>query len=75
MYENICSNIVNFIKHEIEKRDSEWVIIGISGGIDSSLTTVLAVKAFRNQQVFDLLLPDSSITQSDTIDAIELSKS
>ena len=48
----------------------------MSGGIDSSLTTVLAVKALGNQQVFGLLLPDSSITpKSDTIDAIELSKS
>jgi NAD+ synthase len=76
MYENICSAIVNFIKHEIEKRGSKGVIIGMSGGIDSSLTTVLAVKALGHQQVFGLLLPDSSITpKSDTTDAIELSKS
>jgi NH3-dependent NAD+ synthetase len=31
MYETICNTIVNFIKQEIGKRDSEGVIIGMSG--------------------------------------------
>lgn len=76
MYETICNTIVNFIKQEIGKRDSEGVIIGMSGGIDSSLTAVLAVKALGNQSVFGLLIPDSSVTpKSDTTDAIELAKS
>jgi NAD+ synthase len=76
MYKTICNTIVNFIKQEIEKRDSEGVVIGMSGGIDSSLTASLAVKALGNQPVFGLLLPDSSVTpKSDTTDAIELAKS
>src|SRR5687767_7518867 len=48
----------------------------MSGGIDSSLTTVLAVKALGNQQVFGLILPDSSVTpKTDTKNAIDLAKS
>ena len=48
----------------------------MSGGIDSSLTAVLAVKALGNQQVFGLILPDSSLTpKTDTKDAIDLVKS
>jgi NAD+ synthase len=75
-YETICNTMINFIKHETKKRDSDGVIIGMSGGIDSSLATVLAVKALGNQSVFGLLLPDSSVTpKSDTTDAIELAKS
>ena len=76
MYETICNTIITFIKHEIKKRDSDGVVIGMSGGIDSSLATFLAVKALGNQSVFGLLLPDSSVTpKSDTTDAIELAKS
>ena len=44
--------ISNFIKQEIEKREAQGLVIGMSGGIDSSLTAVLAVKALGNQQVF-----------------------
>lgn len=76
MYETICNTIITFIKHEIKKRDSDGVVIGMSGGIDSSLATFLAVKALGNHSVFGLLLPDSSVTpKSDTTDAIELAKS
>ena len=73
--ETVYNIISNFIKQEIEKREAR-VVIGMSGGIDSSLTTVLAVKALGNQQVFGLILPDSSLTpKTDTKDAIDLAKS
>lgn len=74
--ETIYNTIINFLKHETKKRDSNRVIIGMSGGIYSSLTTVLAVNALGNKSVFGLLLPDLSVTpKSDTTDAIELAKS
>ena len=74
--ETIYNTIARFIKQEIEKRESQGVVIGMSGGIDSSLTTVLAVKALGNQQVFGLILPDSSLTpKTDTKHAIDLAKS
>ena len=74
--EIICNTISNFIKGEIKKREAKGVVIGMSGGIDSSLTTVLAVKALGNQQVFGLILPDSSVTpKTDTKNAIDLAKS
>ena len=34
------------------------VIIGLSGGIDSSVTTALAVKAFGQARVLALLMPE-----------------
>ena len=74
--ETVYNIISNFIKQEIEKREAQGVVIGMSGGIDSSLTAVLAVKALGNQQVFGLILPDSSLTpKTDTKDAIDLAKS
>lgn len=74
--EIIYNTISSFIKREIKKREAQGVVIGMSGGIDSSLTTVLAVKALGNQQVFGLILPDSSVTpKTDTKNAIDLAKS
>ena len=72
----IYNTISSFIKREIKKRESQGVVIGMSGGIDSSLTTVLAVKALGHQQVFGLILPDSSVTpKTDTKNAIDFAKS
>lgn len=74
--EIIYNTTSSFIKREIKKREAQGVVIGMSGGIDSSLTTVLAVKALGNQQVFGLILPDSSVTpKTDTKNAIDLAKS
>ncbi|MFI5406762.1 MAG: NAD(+) synthetase, partial [Nitrososphaerales archaeon] len=35
-FESISQEIMNFIKKEIESRKSKGVVLGISGGIDST---------------------------------------
>jgi len=71
----MCNTIVNFIREEVQKRKSQGIIVGLSGGIDSSLVGLLAVKALGKQRVFALMLPDSSVTPGeDTKDAINLAK-
>ncbi|MGB9169403.1 MAG: NAD+ synthase [Nitrososphaeraceae archaeon] len=71
----VCNTIVNFIREEVQKRRSKGIVVGLSGGIDSSVVGVLAVKALGNKKVFGLILPDSSVTpESDTKDAIKLAK-
>jgi NAD+ synthase len=66
---------VNFIREEVQKRRSKDIVVGLSGGIDSSVVGVLAVKALGNKKVFGLILPDSSVTpEDDTKDAIKLAK-
>jgi NAD+ synthase len=67
--------ISQFIKTEVSKRGSKGVVIGMSGGIDSSVTACLAVKALGAEKVFGLILPDSSVTpENDTEDAENLAK-
>lgn len=67
--------ISQFIKSEVSKRKSRGVVIGISGGVDSSVAACLAVNALGTKKVFGLILPDSSVTpQNDTTDAEKLAK-
>lgn len=74
-YSAISNQIVKFIRTEVKKRKSKGVIIGMSGGIDSSVVSMLATIALGNQKVFGLILPDSSVTpEYDTKDAINLAK-
>lgn len=71
----MCNTIVNFIREEVQRRKSQGIIVGLSGGIDSSLVGLLAVRALGKQRVFALMLPDSSITPGgDTKDAINLAR-
>jgi NAD+ synthase len=71
----IIRSITQFIKAEIRIRKSNGLIIGMSGGIDSSVAAWLAVKALGTEKVFGLILPDSSVTpRKDTKDAEELAQ-
>jgi NAD+ synthase len=50
-------------------------VLGLSGGLDSSVTAVLAVKALGNENVFGLILPEESVTPDEDVeDALRLAK-
>jgi NAD+ synthase len=67
--------VADFIAKETQKRNSEGVVVGLSGGLDSSVAATLAVQALGPRYVFALILPDSNITpKSDIYDAQHLAK-
>jgi len=70
-YEQIISKIQKWIKEYVTSAKISGVVIGISGGIDSAVTTTLCVKALGKERVIGLGLPCSSIPQ-DLDDAKEL---
>jgi len=53
--ERITSNMRNLMKSTIKRRG---IVLGLSGGIDSSVTCALAVKAFGPKKVFGLHMPE-----------------
>jgi NAD+ synthase len=74
--EAICEVIERFIKRELHKTKREKVVVGLSGGLDSSVTVCLAARALSNKQVFSVILPDFHVTpNSDVDDAAELARS
>ena len=73
--QDIARVIVDFITKEVEKRESQGVVVGLSGGLDSSIAASLAVRALGANCVFALILPDSPITpKTDIYDAQQLAK-
>jgi NAD+ synthase len=70
---NIISNIIEFIKNEVKRANSQGVVLGLSGGIDSSVALVLSTRALGNNKVLGLILPDKNVShQNDIDDSIEL---
>ncbi len=67
--------IIEFIRNEVTTSNSQGAVLGLSGGIDSSVALYLATKALGNNKVLGLILPDKKVSQqSDIDDAIELSQ-
>ena len=74
-YEEVAEKIVKFIREKVEEAGVNGVVVGASGGLDSSVVLVLSVKALGAGRVTALVMPDSSITPlQDTEHAVQLAK-
>lgn len=64
--------IKGFIRDQVDSSGTEGVVVGMSGGIDSSLTTALCVDALDSHQVLGLLMPTKVSLNEDMKDAQQL---
>jgi NAD+ synthase len=58
----IMKQVVDFISNEVRQRKKGGVVIGLSGGLDSSVAAVLSVKALVNKRVIAFILPEGKLT-------------
>lgn len=61
---NLSQEIQNWMQKEVEKREADGALIGLSGGIDSSVVAVLAKKAFGDN-VLGVMLPANGTINKD----------
>jgi NAD+ synthase len=74
-YEKITLQITKFISENVKSRKKTGVVIGLSGGLDSSVCLVLAAKALDNNRIIGLIMPERGFTpQIDIDNAFELAK-
>ncbi len=75
-YERPRRLIVNFIKDYVTRIQVKGVVMGLSGGIDSSLVATLACEALGPESVLGLMLPVDAKKDANNIkDATELAES
>lgn len=63
------NKICEFIKHTVQSKNFNKVIIACSGGIDSTVSLFLTAIALGKEHVFTLLLPYGTLSKSATTDA------
>jgi NAD+ synthase len=72
---DIANCIIEFIRLEVSRAQSHGVVLGLSGGVDSSVAVSLATQALGSKRVLGLILPDKKVSdQKDIDDAVDLSK-
>ncbi|MBN2486688.1 MAG: NAD+ synthase [Bacteroidales bacterium] len=72
--EKIHNAIVLGIKDYFLKLNFKSAILGLSGGIDSAVTLVLAVRALGAENVRVLLLPSKYSSEHSVVDAVKLAE-
>ena len=71
----MIEKISRFLNKEVRSRNANCVVIGISGGIDSTLTAYISAHALGSDKVLGMLLPDYSVTPKvDVKHGLEISK-
>lgn len=71
---HITERTTQFLRDYCKKSGLKGYVIGLSGGIDSSLSATLAVKAVGKENVYGMLLPSKFTAQNHIDDALEVAK-
>lgn len=71
-YEHVEKSLIEWLKGKVKDAQAEGVVLGLSGGIDSTVSGILAKKAFPNNTL-GLVMPCYSNAQ-DKIDAIKVAE-
>ena len=71
-YEKITNLFENFLKEQMEKNNSEGLILGLSGGIDSAVLAYLCKRNLKDKTLA-IIMPDTEITPNyETEDALKM---
>lgn len=67
--EQITSEIVRFIKSKLHEADKSKLILGLSGGIDSTVMYMLAIRAIGVDKIFTYALPYNNCDDKKSVKA------
>lgn len=74
-YEKAIQVILGFLRDYVEGAEKKGVVVGLSGGLDSSVVCALAVRALGSERVHGLIMPDRRVTPAEDIeDAMRLAR-
>jgi NAD+ synthase len=71
-YKNVSEKIEDFIRSSVDLFEKKGVIVGLSGGLDSSTLATLSVRALGRDRVFGLLMPERDSEPQNFRDAEQL---
>jgi len=71
--DHIKNAITSFIRVQLKESGASGAVIGLSGGIDSTVAAYLSAYAIGHENVLGIMLPVQNLTpDQDTEDAIDI---
>ena len=61
-YGKVAKEVTRFISRQVKLRKKNGIVIGLSGGIDSSVCLILACRALTSHRVIGLSMPEKQVT-------------
>jgi len=61
-YGKVAKKIMRFISSQVKLRKKSGIVVGLSGGIDSSVCLILASRALSGQIIIGLSMPERHVT-------------
>lgn len=67
-------SIIKFIQDKVSEANAKGLVVGLSGGIDSTLTAYLATEAVGKENVFGIVMPSTTTPTEDKIHGTAIAK-
>lgn len=67
--EQVEQHCVEFVRETVEGAGADGVVVGLSGGVDSTVTATLAVEALGRESVYGLVMPADASSETNVADA------
>lgn len=67
-------SISSFIKDKLDESNSKGIVIGLSGGVDSSLVAYICAKSVGANKILGLVLPSKTTSSEDVKDAVKVAE-
>ena len=58
----VSHKITRFISEQVKLRKKNGIVLGLSGGLDSSVCLLLATKAIKKDKIMALIMPERGVT-------------
>ncbi|WP_407414818.1 NAD+ synthase [Methanobrevibacter sp.] len=72
--EKTKDDIVKFIQSKVAEANSDGIVVGLSGGIDSTLVAYLACEALGKDKVFGIIMPSTTTPTDDKLHGIKIAQ-
>ena len=72
--EKTKDDIVKFIQSKVSEAKTDGIVVGLSGGIDSTLIAYLACEAVGSKNVFGIIMPSTTTPTEDKLHGISIAQ-